>query len=76
MNDTELTIEIWNVVRDSIPTARKSDIAYSLLKTFIDLGYKFDTEEVSEEDPHLDKAIQLLDVDDYDSFEEEYEDDI
>lgn len=57
-HDNEMIVEVWEVIRDVVPAAKREDAALRLLKVFEDNG--FDIGEIEGEDAILDEALQLL----------------
>lgn len=57
-DDNEMIVEVWEVIRDVVPTAKREDTALRLLKVFEENG--FDINEIEGEDTILDEALQLL----------------
>jgi hypothetical protein len=62
-NESKLFLEIWQNFRDLIPTHRRDDLAFTLLKSFEEYGFDVDASEVDGEDEHIDNALELLDDD-------------
>jgi hypothetical protein len=56
--ESKLVIEVWEVMRDVLPPARREDAALRLLKVFEENGFKID--EIEGEDSILDEALHLL----------------
>lgn len=68
-SDNAVIVEIWEVIRDVVPTGKREDAALRLLKVFEDNGY--DIEDVEGEDTILDEALHLLKDEDSDDEEAE-----
>lgn len=59
--ESNLFIDLWDKVRDLIPVPKRTDVAFSLLQTFIDHGHDLkDFEDITEEEPALARAYDLL----------------
>jgi hypothetical protein len=62
-----LILEVWELVRDAIPPAKRHDIAVALLKSFEEYGFEHATlADAAEEDSYMSKAF-------HDAFEDEWE---
>ena len=57
-DDNEMIVEVWEVIRDVVPAAKREDAALRLLKVFEENG--FDINEIEGEDSILDEALTLL----------------
>jgi hypothetical protein len=57
-DDNEIIVEVWEVIRDVVPVAKREDAALRLLKVFEENG--FDINEIEGEDSILDEALILL----------------
>ena len=57
-DDNEMIVEVWEVIRDVVPAAKREDAALRLLKVFEEHG--FDINEIEGEDSILDEALILL----------------
>lgn len=57
-DDNDMIVEIWEVIRDVVPAAKREDAALRLLKVFEENG--FDINEIEGEDSILDEALLLL----------------
>jgi hypothetical protein len=58
-NETKLLLEIWQNVRDIIPTNRREDSALMILKAFEEYGFDIDQNELHGEDEYLDAALDI-----------------
>lgn len=67
-SDNTLIVEIWEVVRDVVPAAKREDAALRFLKIFEDNG--FDIEDIEGEDPILDEALNLIKDEDEEEIDE------
>lgn len=64
--ESTLAIEIWEIVRDNLPTVRRLDTAVGLLKALEDYGFDArDLQDVIDEEPYLTRAYR-------DVFDEDY----
>lgn len=57
-DDNDMIVEVWEVIRDVVPAAKREDAALRLLKVFEENG--FDINEIEGEDSILDEALILL----------------
>ena len=57
-DDNDIIVEVWEVIRDVVPAAKREDAALRLLKVFEENG--FDINEIEGEDTILDEALTLL----------------
>jgi hypothetical protein len=56
-SESNLVIEIWEHVRDSIPSARRHDAATGIIKSFVEFGFeKEDFSDIVDEDDILTAA--------------------
>jgi hypothetical protein len=56
-SESNLVIEIWEQVRDSLPAARRQDIAVGILKAFTEFGFQQeDFDDIIDEDDVLTAA--------------------
>jgi hypothetical protein len=64
-NENTLVLEIWELVRDQLPAARRLETAAGILRAFEEYGFdKRDLDEIVEEDAYLAKAFhEVFDVD-------------
>lgn len=66
-----VVLEIWELIVEHLPSAKREEVANKVVKIFSDYGVEqADFESVKGEDSHLDAAIdniyEMADVDDYD----------
>lgn len=57
-SDSKLIVEVWDTVRDLIPSARREDAVLKLLKVFEEYGVEVSAEALEGEDAHLDAALE------------------
>ncbi len=56
-SESNLVIEIWEQVRDSLPAARRTEIAGGIIRAFIDFGFEQeDLHDIIDEDDNLTAA--------------------
>lgn len=66
-SESKLFIDLWDHVRDSIPAPKRTDVAFSMLQTFIDHGHDLtDFADITDEDTALARAYDLLNDEDED----------
>lgn len=67
-----LIIELWDIVRENIPNAKRGEVAYGIVRAFEEFGYEGkDISDICDEDKHLAQAyIDIYDIDD-DFFEDD-----
>jgi hypothetical protein len=66
-SESKLFIDLWDHVRDLIPVAKRIDVAFSMLQTFIDHGHDLtDFADITDEEAALDRAYDLLKDEDED----------
>ena len=64
-SESNLVMELWELVRDQLPAARRQDIATAMLTAFQDFGFDSnDLKDIVDEDAFLTKSF-------YDVFDEE-----
>lgn len=76
-SENTLVLEIWELVRDQLPAARRLETAAALLRAFEEYGFdERDLSEIVEEDAYLAKAYyEVFDVDQEDEDDDkEYDD--
>jgi hypothetical protein len=60
-SESKLFIDLWDHVRDLIPVAKRTDIAFAMLQTFIDHGHEIsDFADITDEEVALSRAYDLL----------------
>lgn len=74
-NENKLVLEIWECVRDNLPSARREDIAAQLLRLFEEYGFDIDLADLEGEDSYLDKVIESLKDEDEQEISYDHEDD-
>lgn len=58
-SDAALILEIWELVREGLPPARRNDVALGILKAFEEYGFDHSAlAEAGEEDTTLGKAFK------------------
>lgn len=71
-SESELVINLWDVIRENVPNSKKSDMAVEVIRLFADFGFESDDlEDIVDEDVHLTEAYKLIYENDDD---EEYDD--
>lgn len=71
-SESKVVAEIWDLVRDSLPSARRLEIAIAILRSFEEYGFDSrDMQDILDEDVYLCRAFADLYGDDE---EEEDED--
>lgn len=59
--ESMIIIELWDLVRDTIPASQRLDIAISFLKAFEEYGFDSkDMQDITDEDTHLKRAYDDL----------------
>lgn len=70
-SESELVINLWDVIRENVPNSKKADMAVEVIRLFADYGFESDDlEDIVDEDIHLTEAYKLI----YENDEEEYDD--
>jgi hypothetical protein len=57
-SDSKLVVEVWDIVRDLIPSARREDAVLKLLKVFEEYGVDISPDALEGEDTYLDAALE------------------
>ncbi len=71
-SESKVIAEIWDLVRDSIPSARRLEIAIAILRSFEEFGFDDrDMQDIFDEDVYLSRAYADLYGDDKEEDEEE-----
>jgi hypothetical protein len=71
-SESKVVAEIWDLVRDSLPSSRRLEIAIAILRSFEEYGFDSrDMQDILDEDVYLSRAFADLYGDD----DEEDEDD-
>ena len=56
-NDTQLILDIWDTVRDILPTAKRVEVANGILRAFSEYGFEArDISAIADEDSDLEEA--------------------
>lgn len=75
-SEARLISELWETVRDTIPSAKRSDTAQQWLRAFEDYGFdRLDMADLVGEDKYLEEAYNVLYGEDEEESEEEYDSD-
>jgi hypothetical protein len=73
--ETSLVVEVWNIIRDNIPVARKHDMSLSLLRIFHEHGFEArEIAEIVDEDNYLATAYKEIFEEELDEIDPELED--
>lgn len=83
-SESNLVIEVWEQVRDSLPVARRTEIAVGIIKAFEEFGFeKDDFSDIIDEDDILTAAYNEYfdeadddDADDEDGFGSDFQNDL
>lgn len=68
-NESNLVFQVWELVRDQLPAARRYDVAVGMFRSFAEYGFeKRELQDILDEDPSLTRAFN-------DAFDDEDEDD-
>lgn len=60
-SESTLVLEIWELVRDSLPVSRRTDIAVSILRAFEEFGFESeDLNHLQDEDEYLTAAHRVV----------------
>lgn len=72
-SESQLVIELWDLVRDQIQPARRLETATSFLRAFEEFGMdERDLQDVLDEDPYLTRAYrEVFDVEEDQQNDEE-----
>jgi len=58
MNDTQLVLDVWEAVRDSVPVAKRPEVANGIMRAFADYGFEArEICDVVDEDDDLEQAF-------------------
>jgi hypothetical protein len=61
-SESRFIVEIWELVRDQLPTSKRQDIASGLIRSAVDYGFDpRDLNDLLDEDPTLARAVRALD---------------
>ena len=67
-NEIRLLLDLWTLIKDLLPAQKRETVAEQFLQIFEDNGYDLEhAPEITDEDPYLNKAYNLL----YDTEEDE-----
>jgi len=75
-NESNLVLEVWDMVRDHIPVAKRLEIAIGVVRAFEEYGMDSkDLADITDEEPYLTRAYlevfdEEVDEEDYSSEEE------
>lgn len=70
-SESNLVVEIWEQVREYIPSAKRTEIAVSFIKAFTDFGFeKEDFHDIVDEDDNLNAAYNEFFEDDLYEYED------
>lgn len=70
-SETQLIVEIWDLVRDTLPVARRLETAIQMLRAFEEFGFEPETlADLEDEDVYLARAYEDL----YDEYPSEHDD--
>lgn len=75
--ESNLVLEIWDLIRDQIPAARRLDTAISVLRAFEEYGFdEKDLQDIVDEEPYLTRAYyDLFAIEQSEEEDENYNDD-
>ena len=74
MNDTQLVLDIWEAVRDSVPVAKRAEVANGILRAFADYGFEArEICDIVDEDDDLEQAFEEVFEGEMDDEDEEDE---
>lgn len=60
-SESNLVFEVWDLVRDSIPPARRNDVAITMLRHFEEYGFEADDlHDILDEDDNLTVAFRMV----------------
>lgn len=64
-NESNLVLELWELVRDQLPSARRHDVAVGLFRAVAEYGFEArDLEDLLDEEPLLARAYREVFEDD------------
>lgn len=59
--ESNLTMELWEIVKDYVPASQRTDVAISILKSLEDFGFDAnDLTDILDEDDHLTSAYRAI----------------
>ena len=71
-SESKAIAEIWDLVRDNIPSSRRLEIAIAMLRSFEEYGFDSrDMQDILDEDVYLSRAFADLYGDDEEEEDEE-----
>lgn len=71
-SESKVIAEIWDLVRDHIPSSRRLEIAIAMLRSFEEYGFDSrDMQDILDEDVYLSRAFADLYGDDEEEDEED-----
>ena len=71
-SESKVIAEIWDLVRDHIPSSRRLEIAIAILRSFEEYGFDSrDMQDILDEDVYLSRAFADLYGDDEEEEDEE-----
>lgn len=71
-DEAQLLVEVWEAMKDFLPSATCNDAAQALVAAFTNRGIELDDlEEAAEECPYLERALDAARGDDEDEGNEE-----
>jgi len=74
-SESKVIAEIWDLVRDSLPSSRRLEIAIAILRSFEEYGFDSrDMQDILDEDVYLSRAYADLYGDDEEEDEDGYGD--
>ena len=75
-NESNLALEIWEMVRDHLPAAKRLDTAIGILRALEEYGMEArDLQDVVDEEPYLSRAYREIFDAENEEEEAEYHDD-
>lgn len=71
-SESKVVAEIWDLVRDSLPSSRRLEIAIAILRSFEEYGFDSrDMQDILDEDVYLSRAFADLYGDDEEDEDED-----
>jgi len=66
-SESKVLVELWDLVRDHVPTGRRLDIAISFIRVFEEFGFdERDLQDIVDHDRYLGRAYDDLYGEDHD----------
>lgn len=60
-SESNLVLEVWELMREQVPQARRGEISISLLRCFEEYGFESsDMADILDEDEHLTSAYRAI----------------